>query len=114
MGDIDGEEFETFQQAHYRQLRLFKLSPRYAGEVARLESIGPPPPMAIDGATGRILYYEYHLPTRDEVGATVAMMQAENLITAQEADSERTALETDPTAETVQRLKSLIGIDRPR
>lgn len=113
-GDIDDEEFETFQQAHLRRLRFFKSSPRYAGEVARLESLGPPPPMQADGAIGRILYYEYHRPTRDEIAATLVMMQAENLISAQEADIERATLDADPSADVVARLKSLADRNRPR
>ncbi|KIA66215.1 hypothetical protein [Nocardia vulneris] len=114
MGDIDGEEFETFQQAHYRQLRIFKLSTLYADEVARLVSIGPPPPMAAGGAIGRILYYEYHRPTRDEVEATVAMMQAENVISEQKADIERAALDAAPSGVVVARLEFLADPDRPR
>lgn len=114
MGDIDDDDFETFQQAHYRELAFFKAYSRFAEKAAELEAIGPPPTVNEDGAVGRLRYHEYHVPTRDEFDATVTMMQAKNLITAEEADTERAARGADPSAETVQRFKALAAGRRSR
>ncbi|MFQ6395721.1 hypothetical protein ACLMAJ_19925 [Nocardia sp. KC 131] len=99
--DEDGGDNATPQQIYYRQ--LFHLQHYGPAEMlAEFETAGPPTPLASDGMTGKILWFEAHPPSVDEVAALLALMAAGGWITSTEAEH----LAQLPQAECIAELKA--------
>ncbi|MFQ6397933.1 hypothetical protein ACLMAJ_31390 [Nocardia sp. KC 131] len=108
MGSDDDED-ATPQQIYDGQ--LFHLQHHGTSEQAtNFAADGPPPPMATDGITGKILWFEEHPPSMEEFARLLELMETGGWITT----AERQPLTELPLCEGLAELKAcMIERDTP-